>query len=139
MKKQFLIAGLCSIFLITNAFAQSDSTSIGPNTGGLSQPGVSAQPTYGSNVYMGNIQGQINVLASYINNLQAQINNIHLIPGPQGPAGPQGPQGPAGSSANAGAHGGVVNITGGPCGGFIVIYGDGTKSTVMTSAGCSWN
>jgi hypothetical protein len=32
----------------------------------------------------------------------------------------------------------VTKITGGPCGGFVVYYADGTSSTVMTTAGCDW-
>jgi hypothetical protein len=33
----------------------------------------------------------------------------------------------------------VTSVGGGPCGGFIVYYSDGSRGTVMTSAGCSWN
>ena len=38
-------------------------------------------------------------------NLQNQINNIQLSPGPQGPAGPQGPQGPIGAGGPQGPTG----------------------------------
>jgi hypothetical protein len=39
------------------------------------------------------------------NNLQTQINNIQLMPGPTGPQGPQGPVGPAGAVGPAGPQG----------------------------------
>ncbi len=38
-------------------------------------------------------------------NLQSQINNIQLKPGPPGPRGPQGPPGPMGTAGPAGAIG----------------------------------
>jgi hypothetical protein len=38
-------------------------------------------------------------LQNQINNLQQQINNIKLSPGPAGPVGPMGPAGPAGQGA----------------------------------------
>ena len=41
----------------------------------------------------------INSILAAIENLQQQINNIELIPGPQGEQGPQGEPGPAGSNA----------------------------------------
>ncbi|MCL6485305.1 MAG: hypothetical protein I4O49_14265 [Janthinobacterium lividum] len=45
----------------------------------------------------------------------------------------------------SGPHGPVIGFQwgqyypGGPCGGFIANFADGTQQTVMTTAGCSWN
>lgn len=74
-----------------------------------------------------NLQNQVNGLSGSIAGLQSQIASLA-----------------SNSSGNLGAHGGVVNITAGevsgaPCGGFIVYYADGTGQVLMPWAGCSWN
>ena len=46
-------------------------------------------------------QAILDAIAELQANLQEQINNIQLIPGPQGPQGPQGDQGPPGPPAPA--------------------------------------
>jgi hypothetical protein len=61
--------------------------------------------------YHRGLKAKITQIEKVLSDLQSQINNIKLIPGPQGPAGhqgpqgpegPQGPQGPAGSTGPAG-------------------------------------
>ena len=51
------------------------------------------------------LQNQNAHLLSLIENLQQQINNIELTPGPQGPIGPQGPAGVAGADGATGPQG----------------------------------
>jgi hypothetical protein len=51
------------------------------------------------------LQEQINQLNTLIINLQTQVNNIQLIPGPQGPAGPAGAKGDIGPAGPIGATG----------------------------------
>ena len=55
-------------------------------------------------------------LQNQINNLQQQINNIKLTPGPTGPAGPVGPVGPMGPQGAQGLTGavGATGATGAP-------------------------
>jgi hypothetical protein len=49
--------------------------------------------------------GKITGLYDNVANLQEQIDNIQLTPGPQGETGPQGPQGPPGPAGPAGPQG----------------------------------
>jgi hypothetical protein len=51
------------------------------------------------------LQNQINHMKKKIAELQTQIANIQLKPGPPGPVGPIGPQGPTGPSGPVGATG----------------------------------
>jgi hypothetical protein len=53
----------------------------------------------------GALWSAITELQIKVANLQDQIDNIQLIPGPQGEPGPMGPQGPAGSQGEPGAAG----------------------------------
>jgi hypothetical protein len=85
----------------------------------LSLRGVTAQGNGGGNglaQQVANLQTQVTNLQTALNNessarkagdanLQNEINNVQLTPGPQGPAGPAGLQGPKGDNGAAGAQG----------------------------------
>jgi hypothetical protein len=67
--------------------------------------------TAANNGDVNGVAHRVTALEQQVASLQAQINNIQLIPGPAGPqgpagpTGPQGPQGPVGATGPAGATG----------------------------------
>jgi hypothetical protein len=77
------------------------------------------------------IPAQIKALQKEDANLQNQINNIQLKPGPQGPQGPQGPAGPGLTNLDA--------LTGLPCnnGSGTVLVSYGSQGTIMFRCVCA--
>ena len=66
--------------------------------------GVSS-PSFADKKSAKGVPKQVKALRAKINNLQAQIDQLELKPGPQGPAGEVGPQGPAGERGAVGETG----------------------------------
>jgi len=97
-----VIIVIFSIFLFTgNVMAVDDATVQQIQTDAVDAKNKAADAKNKAD----NNDGRITGLYDNVANLQQQIDNIQLTPGPEGPEGPQGPQGPKGDKGDTGDQG----------------------------------